>query len=58
MNGRIIFGIFMVLIYLAVGVLFIANVFNIDNTGITIAVGVILIIYGIWRGFRLYKGMN
>ncbi|MBO4966389.1 MAG: hypothetical protein J6C81_09080 [Muribaculaceae bacterium] len=58
MNGRIIFGIFMVLIYLAVGVLFITNVFNIDNTGISIAVGVILIIYGIWRGFRLYKGMN
>lgn len=58
MNGRIIFGIVMVLIYVAVGILFITNVFNIDNSGISIAVGVILIIYGIWRGFRLYKGMN
>lgn len=57
-GGRLIFGIFMVLVYLAVGLLFILNVFNIDNTAISCTVGGILVAYGVWRGYRLYKGMN
>lgn len=58
MKGRLIFGIFMVLVYLAVGLLFIFNIFNIDNTAISATVGGILIAYGIWRGYRLYIGSN
>lgn len=57
-NGRLIFGIIMVLIYLAVGLLFILQVFSIWNAGISITVGILLIIYGIWRGYRLYIGSN
>ncbi len=53
---RLIFGIFMVLVYLAVGFLFIFDVFSIDNTAISATVGGILIAYGLWRGYRLYAG--
>ncbi|MDE5552610.1 MAG: hypothetical protein K2M03_00560 [Muribaculaceae bacterium] len=53
---RIMFGIFMVIVYLIVGLLFILDVFNIDNQTISIVVGSILIVYGIWRGYRLYVG--
>lgn len=55
---RIAFGIFMILVYLAVGLLFIFDVFNIDNQTISIIVGAVLIAYGIWRGYRLYRGTN
>lgn len=55
---RLIYGIFMILVYLAVGLLFIFNVFNIDNTAISCVVGGLLIAYGIWRGYRLYIGSN
>ena len=56
-NGmRPVFGIFMVIIYLAVGLLFIFDVFNIDNKTISIVVGGLLCVYGIWRGYRLWAG--
>lgn len=57
-GGRLVFGIFMVLVYLAVGLLFIFDVFNIDNVAISASVGGILCAYGVWRGYRLYRGMN
>lgn len=56
-KGRMIFGAFMVLVYVAVGVLCILDYFNFGNAGISIALGILLIIYGIWRGYRLTKGM-
>ncbi len=55
---RLVFGIFMVIVYIAVGVLFITDVFNIDNTAISMTVGIILCVYGVWRGYRLYIGSN
>ncbi|MBD5419546.1 MAG: hypothetical protein HDR48_05885 [Bacteroides sp.] len=55
---RLIFGIFMILVYLAMGILFILDVFNIDNQGISLTVGIILCAYGVWRGVRLYLGRN
>lgn len=55
---RVWFGIFMILVYLGVGLLFIFDIFSIDNTAISCTVGGILIAYGIWRGYRLYRGMN
>lgn len=57
-KGRLVFGIIMVLIYLAVGLLFICDVFSIWNTAVSVIVGVLLVIYGVWRGYRLYKGYN
>lgn len=55
---RLWFGIFMILIYLGVGLLFIFNCFSIDNRAISCVVGGILCAYGVWRGYRLYKGIN
>lgn len=57
-GGRLVFGIFMVIVYVAVGMLFIFDVFNIDNMVISIIVGAVLCAYGVWRGIRLYKGWN
>ena len=57
-GGRIIFGIFMILVYLAVGLLFIFDVFNIDNVAVSASVGGVLCAYGVWRGYRLWKGYN
>ena len=57
-GGRMIFGIFMILVYLAVGLLFIFDVFNIDNVAISASVGGVLCAYGVWRGYRLWKGTN
>lgn len=52
---RIVFGIFMVLVYVGVGVLFLCNFFDIISYGISIAIGVILCLYGVFRGYRLYR---
>lgn len=57
-GGRLAFGILMVIVYLCVGLLFIFDVFSIDNNAISYTVGAILIVYGIWRGYRLYRGWN
>ena len=48
----------MVIVYVAVGMLFIFDVFNIDNVAISATVGGILCAYGVWRGYRLYRGWN
>ena len=55
---RLWFGIFMILIYLGVGLMFILNFFNIDNRTISCVIGGLLCLYGVWRGYRLYKGIN
>ena len=55
---RLWFGIFMVLIYIGVGLLFFFDVFSIDNNAISYTVGARLILYGSFRGYRLYKGSN
>lgn len=52
---RLWFGIFMVLIYVGMGSLCIMNVFQLGNEIVAISVGVLLIIYGLFRGYRLYK---
>lgn len=55
-GARLAFGIIMILVYIAVGILFILNIFNIDNQTISIVIGALLCAYGVWRGVRLYKG--
>lgn len=57
-GGRVIFGIFMILVYLAVGLLFIFDVFNLENPAINYSVGGVLCAYGVWRGIRMFKGWN
>lgn len=52
------FGIFMVLVYVGVGLLFIINFFEyfIASRVISYCIGGLLCVYGLWRGYRLYKG--
>lgn len=57
-GARIAFGILMILIYVGVGLLFIFNVFDIINITVSIIIGAILILYGIFRAYRLYKGVQ
>lgn len=57
-GARFVFGIFMILFYIAVGLLCIFDVFNIGNTAISASVGGILCAYGVWRGIRLFIGSN
>ena len=55
---RVWFGIFMILVYLGVGLLFILDIFNIDNTAISCTVGGILIAYGIWLISSMLKAFT
>ena len=55
-GARLAFGVFMVLIYLAVGLLFIFKIFDVINPVISYIVGGLLIVFVIFRGYRLYKG--
>lgn len=57
-GARLAFGIFMILFYIGVGILFFLNIFQIDSAAIRIIIGVLLCAYGVFRGYRLYKGMN
>lgn len=50
---RIGFNLFMMIVYILVGILFITEFFDIGNKDIGCIVGAVLIIYGIWRGVRL-----
>lgn len=57
---RAIFGIVMIVIYVGMGVLLLINFFNwqSDWAWTRYVVGVVLIIYGFWRAYRQYKGID
>lgn len=62
---RLAGGIFMVLFYLALGILLFTPVFDVLFQGmasgvawIRYVVAIVLIIYGFFRGYRLYKGIG
>lgn len=57
---RSIFGIVMILIYVGMGVLLLINFFNWESdwAWTRYVVGVVLIIYGFWRAYRQYKGID
>ncbi len=58
-GARMVFGTFMVLVYIGMGICCLCNVFkSFLPHGISIALGCLFVIYGLWRGFRLIKGMN
>lgn len=54
------FGIFMILVYVGVGVLMLINYFKWGEswTAMRYIVGVMLIIYGIYRGYRQFSGTD
>ena len=51
---KMIFGLFMIVIYVGMGVLLLINFFNWDTSWAwaRIGLGVLFIIYGVWRGYR------
>lgn len=59
-GARVAFGILMVCVYIGVGLMFIFSIFSsiIDNTTLSYVIGGLLCLYGVWRGYRLYRGWN
>lgn len=59
---RVAFAVLMVIIYIGVGILLLINWFNYpDSQAFTIGryvVGIVLIIYGIWRAYRQFAGID
>lgn len=57
---RAIFGIIMIIVYVGMGVLLLINFFNWDGdwAWTRYVVGVVLVIYGIWRAYRQVKGID
>lgn len=63
---RSIFGIFMVIVYVGMGILFMsdwfARVWGFEGTGAwnvaRYVIGIVLIIYGLWRAYRQFKGID
>ena len=57
---RAIFGIFMIIIYVGMGVLLLINFFNWDGdwAWTRYVVGIVLIVYGFWRAYRQVKGID
>jgi cytoskeletal protein RodZ len=58
--ARLIFAIIMVIIYVGVGILLLINFFGWaeDYNILRYVIGPVLIIYGIFRGYRLYAGID
>jgi len=53
----IAFGIFMVIVYVGVGVLLLINYFNWTSLDLVrYVLGILLIIYGVFRGYRMFIG--
>lgn len=54
------FGIFMIIVYVGVGVLLLINFFNWSDgwTAARYIVGILLIIYGVFRGIRQFLGIG
>lgn len=58
---RSIFGIIMIIVYVGMGILLLINYFGWDNPSwawTRYVVGIMLIIYGIFRAFRQVKGID
>ncbi len=57
---RVVFGIFMIIFYVAIGVLILAGVLNFygDWEWLRWVAGIILVAYGIWRGYRQFASRD
>jgi len=56
-------AIFMILVYIGMGIMFFIDLFGWTKMvapwpALNYACGVILVLYGIYRGYRLYKGIG
>lgn len=55
---RVLFGILMVVIYLGMGVLMLINFFQWENPAYYYPIGILFVLYGLYRGYRQYRGMD
>lgn len=57
---RKVFGIFMIVVYVTMGILLITGYFGLkpEFNVVRYGGGVLLILYGIWRGYRQFKGID
>ena len=59
---QVAFGIFMIIVYVGMGVLLMMNFFGAPDTAAwTIGrwiVGIVLVIYGFWRAYRMIAGID
>lgn len=55
-GARIAFGILMICVYIGMGILFCFNIFT-NVSVFNYIVGGLLCLYGVYRGYRLYKGI-
>lgn len=57
---RTVFGIFMILFYLTIGVLILVGVLDFygDWEWLRWTAGIILVVYGLWRGYRQFTGLD
>lgn len=59
--ARNIFGIIMIIIYVGMGVLLLCNYFKWMDNGwewLRWTGGILFIVYGLWRGYRQFKGID
>ena len=54
---RAMFGIIMIIIYFGMGYLMLANFFEVPRY-VSLTLGIVFIVYGIFRGYRQYKGID
>lgn len=62
-GALLVMGIFMILVYIGMGVLFFIDLFGWARMAepwpvLNYVCGVILVLYGIYRGYRLFKGIG
>lgn len=58
---RMVFGIIMIIVYVGMGVLLLINYFQWYTPVLTVlrwVGGILFIIYGAWRGYRQFKGID
>lgn len=55
---RYVFGIFMICIYIGMGCLVLFDFFKWEWQWLRWTAGSLFLIYGFWRGYRQFKGMN
>ncbi len=58
---RMVFGIIMIIVYVGMGVLLLINYFQWYTPVLTVlrwVGGILFILYGAWRGYRQFKGID
>ncbi len=55
---RWIFGLIMIFVYVGMGALLLLNFFSWTIRWISITLGIVFILYGIWRAYRQIKGID